>query len=315
MQVREFGEDALVAAFAEIYREHDGVEVGIGDDGAIVASVEPHQVITTDIATEGIHFNRAWSSARDIGAKIAIANLADIFAMGGVPKYLTVAISVSGEEEVSFILEIARGIEEIAHAHQVSVVGGDVVAGQNLMISITAIGAVTHPVLRSGAEVGDEIFITRGTGKSLAGLLLLTNGLATLDSPYVKMFQRPDFHPEDLMECGFASMSALMDVSDGLLTDLDRLAKASGVGIDITIDSTQLSYLEELSEQVNLSALELFLRSGEEHSFIVAVHKEKISKVPQKWIRIGEATAGGKITLGGKDLSEITELAEKSWHW
>lgn len=315
MQVREFGEDALVAAFAEIYRARNGVEIGIGDDGAIVASVAPRQVLTTDIASEGIHFNRAWSSARDIGAKIAIANFADIYAMGGEPKYMTVAISVPGDEEVSFILEVARGIEEISHAHHVSVVGGDVVAGQTLMISITAIGAVGEPVLRSGAQVGDALFVTRGTGKSLAGLLLLSKGLASADSPEVKVFQRPELHPEDLHEFGLSNISALMDVSDGLLTDLGRLAKASGMGIDLTIDPSVLSYLEEVSAKVNLSIRELFLRSGEEHAFIVAVPREKISKVPRKWIRIGEVTAGASITLGGKDLSEIPELNEKSWHW
>lgn len=311
MRVRELGEDALIAALAEIYRARDGVEVGIGDDGAVIASASLRQVVTTDLATEGIHFNRNWCSPRDIGAKVTIANLADIFAMGGIPQFMTVAMTIPADEEVSYILEIARGIEELARTHRVSVVGGDLVAGHSLTISITALGSVDSPVLRSGAHVGNLLFLTRGTGRSLAGLLLLREGLATPESPDVRIFQRPEFHPEDLLEFGFENMNALMDVSDGLRTDLFRLAKASGVGINLDIQNSELGYLQELSSKLEISAIELFLSSGEEHSFIVAADKAKISKVPSTWIKLGEVAAGVGITLRGQELS----MTEKSWHW
>lgn len=311
MRVRELGEDALIAAFAEIYQAQLGVEIGIGDDGAVVASNYPRQVISTDIATEGIHFNRSWSSPFDIGAKIAIANLADIYGMGAIPQYLTVALSVSGDEEVSCLLDIARGIESIAQAHSVSVVGGDVIAGSSLTIAITAIGGVESPVLRSGARVGDMVYLSQGTGKSLAGLLLLSKGLASKDSDDVKFFQRPDFHPEDLPLFGFEKISALMDVSDGLISDLPRIAKASGVGIDIDIDDDQLTYLREFAEQLEISERELFLRSGEEHSFIVVIPEQYLSMVPSQWIMIGKVVVGEQITFRGKAL----EISNKSWHW
>lgn len=311
MRVRELGEEALIAAFAAIYRSHAGVEVGIGDDGAVVASPYPKEVITTDIATEGIHFNREWSSALDIGAKIAIANLADLYAMGALPSYLTVAISTSGDEHVSYLLDIARGIESIASKFGVSVVGGDLVAGSALTIAITAIGGVTHPVLRSGAKVGNHLFLTRGTGRSLGGLLLLTRGLVKADSQLVKFFQRPDFHPEDLLEFGLDRVAALMDVSDGLISDLGKLAKSSGVGIDIDVDEEQLGYLREFAEKLENSSLELFLRSGEEHSFIVAVGEEQLTKVPTSWIKIGRVVVGEEITMRGVALP----LSEISWHW
>lgn len=311
MQVRELGEDALIAAFAEIYRSGAGVAIGIGDDGAVVASLHPKEVITTDIATEGIHFNRAWSSALDIGAKIAIANLADLYAMGATPAYLTVAICASGDEEVSYLLDIARGIESVASAHGVSVVGGDVVAGSSLTIAITAIGGVTTPVLRSGAQVGDFLFLTRGTGRSLGGLLLLSRGLADTDSKLVTFFQRPEFHPEELLKFGYDKMTALMDVSDGLVSDLRKLARASGVGISLDFDEGQLGYLRELAEKIGISAVELFLRSGEEHSFIVATGKEQLSKVPESWLKIGQVVGGKNLTMHGADLP----ITERSWHW
>ena len=308
--MREFGEDALIAAFSEIYRRGVGVEIGIGDDGAVVESPYLKEAITTDIASEGIHFNRLWSSARDIGAKIAIANLADLYAMGATPRYVTVAIACSGDEEVAYLLEIARGIESVVSTYGVSVVGGDVVAASSLMVAITAVGGVTTPVLRSGMEAGDCLFVTRGPGESLGGLLLLSRALASADSPEVRFFQRPDFHPEELFTFGFDKMKALIDVSDGLVSDLRKLARASGVGIELEIDEGRLGYLREFAERLELSPIDLFLRSGEEHSFIVAVEAEKQSQVPQSWIRLGEVVPGESITMHGANLQSVD-----SWHW
>lgn len=311
MRVSEFGEEALIAAFADIYRSREGVLVGIGDDGAIISTDSSLQVVTTDMATEGIHFNRAWSSARDIGAKIAIANLADVYAMAGAPKFLIVALSVPADEEVSFLLDLARGIEAVAEEFEVSVVGGDIVAAGALTISITAIGSVSSPKLRSLAKVGQKVFLTRGTGKSLAGLLLLTKGIASAAAPEVAAFQRPDCHPRDLLGFGLENIEAMMDVSDGLLTDLPKIAAASKVRIDLSIDESQLSYLTTLSEKVGLSPLELFLRSGEEHSFVVVVATENLHKVPTHWIMLGEVVEGGGITYRGNSLP----FQSKSWHW
>ena len=305
------GEEALIAAFAEIYRSRAGVSVGIGDDGAIVETTSALEVVSTDMATDGIHFNRSWSSATDIGAKIAIANLADIVAMGGVPKFLIVAISAPGDEEVSYLLDIARGIESVAKDFDVSVVGGDLVAGKTLTIAITALGSVKAPVLRSGAKVGDKIFLTRATGRSLAGLLLLSKELASSDSREVRAFQRPEFDPHDLIEFGFEKINALMDVSDGLLSDLPKLAKASRVGIDLTIDEKDLSFLEPLSEKLAIPPLELFLRSGEEHSFIVVVDSKWQSVTPESWIMLGTVVTGDEITYFGKPLP----FQGTSWHW
>jgi len=305
------GEEALISAFAEIYRSRSGVLVGIGDDGAIISTDGSLQVVTKDLATEGIHFNRAWSSGREIGAKIAIANLADVYAMGGTPKYLIVALSVPAEEEASFVLDIARGIESVAEDFHVSVVGGDLIAGESLTISITAIGSVATPKLRSSAKVGQKVFLTRGTGRSLAGLLLLTKGIESSDSAKVRTFQRPDFHPDDLIALGFENIEALMDVSDGLLTDLPKIAKASGVRIDVTIDENQLNYLTPLSEEVGMSTFELFMRSGEEHSFIAVVAAKNLPKVPSDWIMLGEVVEGSGITYRGQSLP----FQGKSWHW
>lgn len=305
------GEEALIAAFADIYRSRAGVSVGIGDDGAIIESTSALEVISTDMATDGIHFNRSWSSATDIGAKIAIANLADIVAMGGVPKFLIVAISAPGDEEVSYLLDIARGIESVAKDFGVSVVGGDLVAGKTLTIAITALGSVNAPVLRSGAKVGDKVFLTRATGRSLAGLLLLSKELASSDSHDVRAFQRPEFDPHDLIEFGFEKINALMDVSDGLLSDLPKIAKASRVGIDLTIDEKALSFLEPLSEKLEIPPLELFLRSGEEHSFIAVVDSKWQSETPQSWIMLGTVVTGDEITYFGKPLP----FQSTSWHW
>lgn len=102
-----------------------------------------------------------------------------------------------------------------------------------------------------------------------------------------------------------------MDVSDGLLSDLPKIAQASGVGINLTFGESELSSLTPLSEKVGISPLELFLRSGEEHSFIVVVGAEHHSALPKQWIMLGEVVAGSELTHHGKELS----LQSKSWHW
>jgi thiamine-monophosphate kinase len=120
-----WSERELIKNIAEIFAAtNPAVLVGIGDDAALLARPENHIVVTTDMAVQDVHFKLDWSSSEEIGRKVAAANLADIFAMGGKPKYLTVAMSATGNEEIDWMLGIARGI-----AHEVGIVGAQVVGG------------------------------------------------------------------------------------------------------------------------------------------------------------------------------------------
>ena len=120
-----FDEAGVIAALQRIFgASHRGVDIGIGDDGAVVSTSEK-TIITTDMAVEGTHFSTTWSSAFEIGRKVTAANLADVYAMGGSPKYLVVAVTLTGDESMEWIEELAEGIEHEASSCGANVVGGD----------------------------------------------------------------------------------------------------------------------------------------------------------------------------------------------
>ena len=153
-------EAEIISALQKIFASTDPrIQVGIGDDAAVVAT-SPRSVVTSDMAVEGVHFNRDWSSAFDIGRKITAANVADILAMGGRCEYLVAAVSLTGGEEMSWIENLARGMQHEATLAGAYIVGGDVTRGEQIVISMTAVGAVGKPITRSGARVSDAIYLS-----------------------------------------------------------------------------------------------------------------------------------------------------------
>lgn len=146
-----WSEREVIVNLAEIFAESNSdVLVGIGDDGAVVTRPESSIVITTDLAVEGVHFKTEWSSPIEIGQKAAAANLADVIAMGGRPKYLVVGLAATGNEPLEFILDIARGISKEARLLDAQVIGGDLSRAKELIISITAFGDCEKPTTRAG---------------------------------------------------------------------------------------------------------------------------------------------------------------------
>ena len=172
-----FDEAGVIEALTRIFgATHRGVEIGIGDDAAVVSTTD-RTVITTDMAVEGTHFLTKWSSAFEIGRKITAANLADVYAMGGSPKYLVAAVTLTGQESMEWIEELAEGIAHEANSCGAFVVGGDLAKGPCIVISMTAIGEVDTPITRSGAQVGDSIYISSLPGWSAAGLSIIEKEL------------------------------------------------------------------------------------------------------------------------------------------
>jgi thiamine-monophosphate kinase len=151
-----------------------GIEVGIGDDAAVLTGIKSKLVATTDMAVEDIHFRTAWSSPFQIGAKLATANLADLFAMGATPKYLLVAAAMPKSVNPDFIEELAKGIRSVTDKFEVAVVGGDLSQAEKIVLSITALGdLINKPITRSGATAGDLIYVSALPGLSAAGLAIL----------------------------------------------------------------------------------------------------------------------------------------------
>jgi len=290
-------ESELLAALSNIFAGSDpNLIVGIGDDGAVIKANPQNLVATTDMAVEGIHFKREWSSLHDIGAKLTAANLADIYAMGGTPKYLLVSAGLTKDFGIPEIEELANGIKSEADLVGVSVIGGDLSSAEKLVISITALGEVEKPITRSGAKVGDVVIISGLSGKSAAGLHQLQNGIS--DSPFIRAHRKPDVNYK--LATNFRSVSAMCDVSDGLLSELNHIASASKVGIEIDVELVKvIPGFEALAEIAGSDIWQLvwqwILTGGEDHIFVATTS----AQIPVGAYQIGKVIAGNKVTVPG----------------
>jgi thiamine-monophosphate kinase len=279
-----------------------GIEVGIGDDAAVLTGIKSKLVATTDMAVEDIHFRTAWSSTFQIGAKLATANLADLFAMGATPKYLLVAAAMPKSVNPDFIEELAKGIRSVTDKFEVAVVGGDLSQAEKIVLSITALGDLeSKPITRSGAMAGDLIYVSALPGLSAAGLAILGRGL-----------NRPryvvDAHLNPKLEAPLTLIkvaTAMCDVSDGISVDAGNIAKSSKV--DIALDKNLItaadgfSDLAELATELSEDVFSWILNGGEDHFFLATVNPKDASD--KLGIKIGEVVAGnGKVLLDNQEI-------------
>lgn len=290
-------ESELIAALSNIFAGSDpNLIVGIGDDGAVIKANPQNLVAATDMAVEGVHFKREWSSLHDIGAKLTAANLADIYAMGGTPKYLLVSAGLTKDFGIPEIEELANGIKSEADLVGVSVIGGDLSSAEKLVISITALGEVEKPITRSGAKVGDVVIISGLSGKSAAGLHQLQNGIS--DSPYIRAHKKPDVNYK--LAANFQNVNSMCDVSDGLVSELNLIASASKVGIEIDIELVKaISGFDALAKIAGSDIWQLVWQwvfaGGEDHVFVATTS----AQIPDGAYAIGKVVAGNKVSVPG----------------
>ena len=293
-------ESELIATLAQIFEPPSALPellVGIGDDGAIIDRPHGPLAISADMAVEGVHFRREWSSLWEIGAKVTAANIADIYAMGGDPQFLLVTAALPQGFSVDEIRQLAEGIRDEAALAGAVVIGGDLSASDKLVISITAFGEVERSVSRSGAQVGDSIILSGITGLSAAGLDLLRAGKTE-----PRLFI--DWHKNPILDSALAEPFALCaramcDVSDGLLSELNHLAESSSVAM--TIDRRLIatapgfSELDELATQLGVDIWEWVLSGGEDHRLLATTS----GAIPTGAILIGEVKAGSGVFVDG----------------
>ena len=268
-----FDEAGVISALTRIFGlTHRGVEVGIGDDAAVVSTTD-QTVITTDMAVEGTHFSTQWSSAFDIGRKITAANLADVYAMGGTPKYLVAAVTLTGQESMEWIEELAEGIAHEARSCGAFVVGGDLAKGPCIVISMTAIGEVDTPITRSGAQVGDSIYISTLPGWSAAGLSIIERDLEDdLAVHAVSEYSAPTVDYASAIQFSNKRAHSMCDVSDALIIQAEQIAAASGVALKfdqgLIAQHPEFVTLKELADSQNVDVWQWIFAGGEDHVFL-----------------------------------------------
>ena len=268
-----FDERQVIAALAEIFgNHHSGLIVGIGDDAAVVKT-RPNSVITTDMAVEGTHFNTQWSGAFEIGRKITAANLADIYAMGATPQYLVVAVTLTGDETMEWISDLAHGIQHEAASCGAVVVGGDLTRGAIKVISITAVGNVEKAITRAGAQIGDSIYLSSLPGWSAAGLYLIEQeGADDLAAYAVEQFCAPSVDYFAAAAFAHSGATSMCDVSDALIVQAGQMAEAAGRSFNFDIDAftahPEFAALYELANHHGIDVWQWIFAGGEDHVFL-----------------------------------------------
>ena len=299
-------EAGLIAQLRDLFHTsfQTGVEIGIGDDAAVVLASNKKLVATVDMAVEDIHFKREWSTPFQIGAKLTTANLADIFAMGATPKYLLVAAAITQVNNSQMVSELAKGIRSVADKFEVAVIGGDLSRAEKMSLSITALGEISEkPITRSGAKVGDIVYVSALPGLSAAGLAILTRGL---DRPryVVEAHLNPKLSaPNKLIQVA----TSMCDISDGLVTDASHIASASTVRINLSknklISGSDFKDLAELAVELGEQVFDWILTGGEDHFFLATVDPKNAGDELGLEIGVVEA-GGGEVLLDGEKIQK-----------
>jgi thiamine-monophosphate kinase len=299
-------EAGLIAQLRDLFHTsfQTGVEIGIGDDAAVVLASNKKLVATVDMAVEDIHFKREWSTPFQIGAKLTTANLADIFAMGATPKYLLVAAAITEVNNSQMVSELAKGIKSVADKFEVAVIGGDLSRAEKMSLSITALGEISEkPITRSGAKVGDIVYVSALPGLSAAGLAILTRGL---DRPryVVEAHLNPKLSaPNKLIQVA----TSMCDISDGLFTDASHIASASTVRINLSknklISGSDFKDLAELAVELGEQVFDWILTGGEDHFFLATVDPKNAGDELGLEIGVIEA-GGGEVLLDGEKIQK-----------
>jgi thiamine-monophosphate kinase len=290
--------------------------VGPGDDAAVVASGDGRFVVTTDTMMEGHDFKLEWSSGFDLGFKAIASNVADVAAMGAKPTALVVAIALPGDTHITWLEDFADGLNAglTQLAPGASVVGGDLARADQVVISVTAHGDLEglEPVLRSGAKPGDILAVAGTLGKAAAGLSLLQSEIADAKNAFDELVSI-QLRPMPPVPAGVlankAGATAMLDVSDGLAKDASRIAKASGVTVQI--DKSALLGFEAVLE---LAALRLevtpedwVLFGGEDHSLLATFPEG--ANIPKEFKPIGRILPASDVLVLLDDL----ELQASGW--
>lgn len=290
---------------------------GIGDDCAVIRhGGENVLLITTDMLAESVHFDLNWHPAFTLGRKAASVNISDVAAMGGRPLMALLSLAVPAGIQSSFLDELLAGFAARLAEYDVLLVGGDTIAsGGRLTISVTVIGEAPEGrvLYRNGARIGDLIWVSGALGAAAAGLDLcrLRQGGQDIDLSRYQEVLAAHLDPEPQVELGLTLaasgfVGAMMDVSDGLGTDLAHLCKESGVGAEVYVEQLPISpVVQEFAASLKKSALDWAIQGGEDYQLLfttpVACQRDLLRLVTEQGGRhiycIGKVVAGDKVLL------------------
>jgi thiamine-monophosphate kinase len=305
MLISDLGELSLVRKVRDLFNIDDArVVVPIGDDAAVLTAGTGKLIVTTDLMTEGIHFDYECVTFYQVGFKLMVSNISDVYAMGGTPEYAFLNIAVNRNRTEEDFDEFLKGVSNACDHYKVKVIGGDMSSSvKGDFYSATIIGKAREPIRRSGAKAGDRIFITGKTGDSAAGLAYLRSinrrvpmeadvGVPNIniDKNILRSVRRhllPEAHdPRPFIE----RVNAMIDISDGLLIDLHRLCSESHTGAVLYRDDIPIPEgARAVASLLHGDHMDYVLKGGEDYELLFTSEYREI----EGCINIGEIVEEG----------------------
>ncbi len=322
------GEFGLIERIAQqvIIRNESTIK-GIGDDAAVLSPGSKYQVVTTDLLLEGIHFDLTYTPLKHLGYKAVVVNISDVYAMNAQPRQITVSLGVSSKLTIQAIDELYSGILMACERYGVDLVGGDTSTSlTGLTISITAIGEADKEriVYRSGAKPNDLICVSGDLGASYMGLQLLEREKKVLDGAadaqpafdgYDYILER-QLKPEpradviDFLTRIDVIPTSMIDVSDGLSSELLHISNKSGVGCRVYEEKIPIDHVtKNMAEELSLNPVVAALNGGEDYELLFTIDQKDYEKFKSQ---AGPAIyAIGYVTERNKGFRMITTSGEE----
>jgi len=315
------GEFGLIRHLTEkIKLQNESTLKGVGDDAAVLSFPDKKIVVTTDLLTEGVHFNLMYVPLKHLGYKSVIVNLSDVCAMNAQPRQITVSIAVSSKFSVEALEELYSGIHLACEKYGVDLVGGDTTSSMTgLVISITAIGEADADAIayRSGAQVNDLVCVSGDLGGAYMGLQLLERENEVFkvnpkEQPRLEGYDyilgrqlKPEARKDvvELLKTLGVKPTSMIDISDGLSSEVLHLCEQSQVGCNIYEDKIPMDFqTKQFAQELNINPIVAALNGGEDYELLFTVplaDYDKIKKEP-------DFTIIGHITEKGSDANLIT---------
>ncbi len=319
--ISELGEFGLIDRLTQNFTTKNGSTIkGVGDDAAILEYREKQVVISTDLLTEGVHFNLMYVPLKHLGYKAVAVNLSDICAMNATPRQITVSIALSGKFSVEAVEELYSGIQLACEKYQVDLVGGDTTSSlTGLTISITAVGEVEKDeiVYRSGAKPNDLLCVSGDLGGAYMGLQLLEreNEVFKVNENMQPQLVGYDYilerqlkpEPRADIISTFRKLgikpSSMIDISDGLSSEAMHLCKSSGVGCNLFEDKIPMDFqTKKMAEELSINPLVAALNGGEDYELLFTVPLDDYEKIKND----PDFTIIGHMTEASEGINLVT---------
>lgn len=334
-KISDLGEFGLIERITkDIVIKNDSTVKGVGDDAAILTYSEKQVVVSSDLLTEGVHFNLMYVPLKHLGYKSVVVNLSDIYAMNATPKQITVNIALSSKFSVEAVDELYAGIHLACEQYGVDLVGGDTTSSlTGLTISVTAIGEVEkdQQVLRGGAKPTDLLCVSGDLGGAYMGLQLLERenevfkvnpNMQPQMGGYDYILER-QLKPEarkDIVEA-FSKMgikpTSMIDISDGLSSEIMHLCKNSNLGCNLHEDKIPMDeQTKKMAEELNINPLVAALNGGEDYELLFTVSLDDYDKIKNDpdFTIIGHMTEAAEGTNLITAAGSAIQLEAQGWN-